>query len=264
PSSASRAFSLAPRTAFCTRRSRRSSWTSRRRSAGGAWSACSWLSSWWGRPGARPSSVTSRTPSATAPCLPSCVARPPVPPRWRFAWTADGPDQDSSRRRLPHGRRPGPSGRHRLTPTRYTARTRRSRAMRRARALAMVAVIWLTSLAATEPPKTGSPSAGPQEAQVTGVVLDPTTRTPVVLLEGKRDRRPLAMAIGPFEANGIAIALQGVTPPRPLTHDLFLNVLGDLRASLKRIVVTDLRDDVFYAQLHLETGVGQLTIDSRP
>jgi uncharacterized protein len=99
---------------------------------------------------------------------------------------------------------------------------------------------------------------------VTAVVLDPTTRTPVVLLEGKRDRRPLAMAIGQFEANGIAIALQGVTPPRPLTHDLFLNVLGDLRASLKRIVVTDLRDDVFYAQLHLETAGTQLTIDSRP
>src|SRR5262245_19517103 len=136
--------------------------------------------------------------------------------------------------------------------------------MRGARALAMVAVIWLTSLGATEPPKAGSPSAGPQEAQVTGVVLDPTTRTPVVLLEGKRDRRPLAMAIGPFEANGIAIALQGVTPPRPLTHDLFLNVLGDLRATLKRIVVTDLRDDVYYAQLHLETAGTQLTIDSRP
>jgi bifunctional DNase/RNase len=85
-----------------------------------------------------------------------------------------------------------------------------------------------------------------------------------VLLEGKRDRRPLAMAIGQFEANGIAIALQGVTPPRPLTHDLFLNVLGDLRASLKRIVVTDLRDDVFYAQLHLETAGTRLTIDSRP
>ena len=89
---------------------------------------------------------------------------------------------------------------------------------------------------------------------MTAVVVDPTTRQPIVLLQGKRDRRPLALAIGQFEANGIAIALQGVTPPRPLTHDLFLNVLGDLRASLKRIVVTDLRDDVFYAQLHLEAA----------
>ena len=106
--------------------------------------------------------------------------------------------------------------------------------------------------------------ASPQEAEVTGVVVDPNTRQPIVLLQGKRDRRPLAMTIGQFEANGIAIALQGVTPPRPLTHDLFLNVLGDLRASLKRIVVTDLRDDVFYAQLHLDAAGARLTIDSRP
>jgi bifunctional DNase/RNase len=105
----------------------------------------------------------------------------------------------------------------------------------------MATLLGLSSLGATEPPKPGSPAPSPQEAEVTGVVLDPATRQPVVLLQGKRDRRPLAMAIGPFEANGIAIALQGVTPPRPLTHDLFLNVLGDLRASLKRIVVTDLR-----------------------
>jgi bifunctional DNase/RNase len=104
----------------------------------------------------------------------------------------------------------------------------------------------------------------PQEAEVTAVMLDPSTRQPVILLQGKRDRRPLVMAIGQFEANGIAIALQGVMPPRPLTHDLFLTVLGDLRASLKRIVVTDLRDDVFYAQLHLEAAGGPLTIDSRP
>ena len=138
--------------------------------------------------------------------------------------------------------------------------------MRRARAwtLAMVMLAGLMSLGATEPPKVGGPIASPQEAEVTAVVVDPSTRQPLVLLQGKRDRRPLAMAIGPFEANGIAIALQGVTPPRPLTHDLFLNVLGDLRASLKRIVVTDLRDDVFYAQLHLEAAGTRLTIDARP
>ena len=103
----------------------------------------------------------------------------------------------------------------------------------------------------------------PREVEVTAVVADPST-APIVLLQGKRDRRPLALAIGQFEAIGIAIALQGVTPPRPLTHDLFLNVLGDLRASLKRIVVTDLRDDIFYAQLHLETAGTPLTIDARP
>ena len=134
--------------------------------------------------------------------------------------------------------------------------------MRRGRAwaLAMVMLTGLASLGATAPPPAGAPGASPQEAEVTGVVLDPNTRQPIVLLQGKRDRRPLALAIGPFEANGIAIALQGVTPPRPLTHDLFLNVM----ASLKRIVVTDLRDDIFYAQLHLEAGGTPRTIDARP
>jgi bifunctional DNase/RNase len=125
-------------------------------------------------------------------------------------------------------------------------------------------LLGLASLGATEPPRSGGPIAGPQEAEVTGVVLDPSTRQPIVLLQGKRDGRPLAMAIGPFEANGIAVALQGVTPPRPLTHDLFLNVLGDLRASIRRIVVTDLRDDVFYAQLHLDAAGTRFTVDSRP
>jgi hypothetical protein len=134
----------------------------------------------------------------------------------------------------------------------------------RASTLAIGMVAGLMSLGATEPPKVGGPTASPQEAEVTGVVVDPSTRQPIVLLQGKRDRRPLALTIGQFEANGIAIALQGLTPPRPLTHDLFLNVLGDLRASLKRIVVTDLRDDVFYAQLHLEAAGSRLTIDSRP
>jgi uncharacterized protein len=134
----------------------------------------------------------------------------------------------------------------------------------RVRMVAGVALIGLGTLGAKEAPRSGPPPTGPQEAEVTGVAVDPQSRTPLVLLQGKRDGRPLALAIGPFEANGIAIALQGLTPPRPLTHDLFLNVLGDLRASLRRVVVTDLRDDIFYAQLHLDARGTQLTIDSRP
>jgi bifunctional DNase/RNase len=130
--------------------------------------------------------------------------------------------------------------------------------------LAVVALIGLGGLGATEPSQPGVSPTGPQEAEVTGVAVDPQTRQPVLLLQGKRDRRPLVMAIGPFEASGIAIALQGLTPPRPLTHDLFLTVLGDLRATLRRVVVTDMRDDVFYAQLHLDARGSQLTIDSRP
>ena len=123
----------------------------------------------------------------------------------------------------------------------------------------------LGSLGATATPERVAPTwGGPQEAEVMAVVVDPQSRQPVVLLQGKRDRRSLALAIGQFEANGIAIPLQGVSPPRPLTHDLMLTLLTDLRASLRRIVITDLRDDVYYAQLHLDVQGSLLMVDSRP
>ena len=86
-------------------------------------------------------------------------------------------------------------------------------------------------------------ATGPQEAEVLAVVIDPRTEAPAVVLEGKRDRRRLAMAIGAAEATGIAVPLQGVTPPRPLTHDLFLTLFARLNVALTRVVITDLRDD---------------------
>ena len=107
-------------------------------------------------------------------------------------------------------------------------------------------------------------ATGPQEAEVLAVVIDPRTEAPAVVLEGKRDRRRLAMAIGAAEATGIAVPLQGVTPPRPLTHDLFLTLFGRLKVSLTRVVITDLRDDIYYATVHLTGAGGELTLDSRP
>jgi hypothetical protein len=105
---------------------------------------------------------------------------------------------------------------------------------------------------------------GPQEAEVVAVVVDPRSHTPAVVLEGKRDHRRFAMAIGPAEATGIAVPLQGVTPPRPLTHDLFLTLFGRLKVSLTRVVITDFRDDIYYATVHLTAGGAELTLDSRP
>jgi hypothetical protein len=106
--------------------------------------------------------------------------------------------------------------------------------------------------------------AGFQEADVTGVMVEPQSRQPVVVLQGKRDKRNLVLVIGHFEANGIAIPLQGVTPSRPLTHDLILALLADLKASLLRIVITDLKNDVYYALLYLDVGGSVLKVDSRP
>jgi hypothetical protein len=107
-------------------------------------------------------------------------------------------------------------------------------------------------------------ATGPQEAEVVAVVIDQRTQNPVVLLRGKRDHRQLTMTIGAAEATGIAVPLQGVTPPRPLTHDLFLSLFGQLKVSLTRVVITDLRDDIYYATVHLSGAGGDLTLDSRP
>src|SRR5438552_17142920 len=105
---------------------------------------------------------------------------------------------------------------------------------------------------------------GPQEVEVVAVALDPRTQTPAVVLEGKRDKRHLVMVIGPAEATGIAVPLQGVTPPRPLTHDLFLTLFGRLKVTLTRVVITDLRDDIFYAIVYLNAVGSEIQLDARP
>ena len=131
-------------------------------------------------------------------------------------------------------------------------------------ALVIVAAPGPADLAPGRAPELVPPAHGPQEAEVVAVVVDPRTQVHSVLLQGKRDRRQLAMAIGLAEATGIAVPLHGVTPPRPLTHDLVLTLLGRLKVSVSRVVITDLRDDIFYATLHLSGSGGELTLDSRP
>jgi bifunctional DNase/RNase len=137
------------------------------------------------------------------------------------------------------------------------------------RSRAVVAVLITLTLATAAGARDGAvppaPKAtGPQEVEVVGVALDPRTQTPAVLLEGKRDKRHFVMMIGPAEATGIAVPLQGVTPPRPLTHDLFLTLFGRLNVQVTRVVITDLRDDVYYATLQLTAPGTTFTLDSRP
>ena len=103
-----------------------------------------------------------------------------------------------------------------------------------------------------------------QEVAVLAVMHDSRTQQPVVVLEGKRDKRQLMMVIGPAEATSIAVPLQGVVPPRPLTHDLFLTLFGQLKVTLTRVVITDLRDGIFYAIVQLQTGMSPIELDARP
>lgn len=86
----------------------------------------------------------------------------------------------------------------------------------------------------------------------------------VVILKEKVARRYLPIWIGPAEADAIAVKLQGVTVPRPLTHDLLSSVIDSLGASIESIIVSDLKSDTFYAKIILNVDSGQIEIDSRP
>src|SRR6266446_6212875 len=134
-------------------------------------------------------------------------------------------------------------------------------------ALLMLAVLGVphpADLAPDRPEAAPPKPTGAQEVDVVAVMVDQSTQQPTVLLQGKRDKRSVALAIGLAEATGIAVPLQGVTPPRPLTHDLFLTMFGRLKVSLTRVVITDLRNDIYYATVHLSGSGGEMTLDSRP
>jgi bifunctional DNase/RNase len=130
--------------------------------------------------------------------------------------------------------------------------------------LMMIGLVTIAAKGTGTSEKAAPGAGGPQEAEVSGVVLDPQSRQPLLVLQGKRDKRNLVLAIGHFEAERIAIPLQGVTPPRPLTHDLIVNLLADLKTPLRRVVITDLKDDVYYAVLYIDSGSTVLKLDSRP
>ena len=130
-------------------------------------------------------------------------------------------------------------------------------------ALVLLTVVVAADAVARERAQMPGPGTT-QEAEVVGVVLDQRSQQPAILIQGKRDGRKFAMAIDVAQVTAIAVPLQGVTPPRPLTHDLFLTLFGRLKVALTKVVITDLREDVYYSVVHLTTGNGEMTFDSRP
>lgn len=107
------------------------------------------------------------------------------------------------------------------------------------------------------------PAGGRQEVSVVGVFRDPRGQHGV-MIEGKRDRRRVLMVIGAAEAAAIAVPLDHITPPRPLTHDLFLTLFGRLGVSVTQVVITDLRNNTYYATLFLTVAGSPMELDSRP
>ncbi len=101
--------------------------------------------------------------------------------------------------------------------------------------------------------------------ELVGVRVEIPANTPMLLLqEQSGDHRLLPIYIGSPEASSIHYALEGIDPPRPLTHDLFITVLDQLGATLDKVVVTEVRDHTYYAELHLKVGDDEQIVSSRP
>ena len=99
---------------------------------------------------------------------------------------------------------------------------------------------------------------------VKALIVDPIANMPVVILRDAEDKNFLPIWVGVFEANAIALQLEGVTTPRPLTHDLLKETITLLDAVVDRVVITRLHENTFYAEIHLVTGGRPVVVDSRP
>ena len=102
------------------------------------------------------------------------------------------------------------------------------------------------------------------EMKIRGLTMDPVTQMPIVVLKDVNGNTVLPIWVGIFEANAIALEIEKVTTPRPMTHDLLKTVLLGLNAGVKKVVVSDLRDDTFFAVIWLEKDGELITVDSRP
>ena len=108
------------------------------------------------------------------------------------------------------------------------------------------------------------PENGPIPMEVLGVRVELPSNQPIVLLREQDGERHLPIWIGGSEATAIATALEGVTPPRPLTHDLMRSVIDAVGALATRVVITEMRDSVFYADLSLDISGREVHVSSRP
>lgn len=102
------------------------------------------------------------------------------------------------------------------------------------------------------------------EMKVSGVILEPQSRSPIVVLKDTEERRALLIWVGEPEANAILLGLEKIPTPRPLTHDLFCNALKSLNSELKEIRINDMRNNTFFAELKLDQDGKEVLIDARP
>jgi len=104
----------------------------------------------------------------------------------------------------------------------------------------------------------------PVEMKIKGLMIDPVSNMPIIILKDSSGDVVLPIWVGVFEANAIAMQLEKIVSPRPMTHDLLRNVIEGLQARVDRVVITDLKDNTFFALIHVTRNGNPLTIDARP
>ena len=102
------------------------------------------------------------------------------------------------------------------------------------------------------------------EVRIRGLMMDPATNMPIIMLKDVNSDAVIPIWVGIFEANAIASEIEKISTPRPMTHDLTKNLVRHLNAQLERVVITEIKNDTFYAALWLKQGEEPMVVDARP
>jgi bifunctional DNase/RNase len=102
------------------------------------------------------------------------------------------------------------------------------------------------------------------EVKLVGLVLEPISKTPVLILKPLNDNKIIPIWIGEYEANAITMELENISPPRPMTHDLINDILASLNSKVEKVVITDIVDNTYYADLYIRRGGELSVVDCRP
>ena len=102
------------------------------------------------------------------------------------------------------------------------------------------------------------------QMKIKGLMIDPVSNMPIIILKNSEQNSVLPIWVGIFEANAIAMQLENIVSPRPMTHDLLKNTIDSLEAKIERVVITDLRDNTFFASIHMIRGTEVIEVDARP
>jgi bifunctional DNase/RNase len=109
-----------------------------------------------------------------------------------------------------------------------------------------------------------SDPAAELRVEIKGLMLDPSSNVPIVILRDVENQLFLPIWIGISEAQAIASRIEGIEPPRPMTHDLLRSIVGQLGGTLAKVVISDLKENTFFATLHVLQGDRELSVDARP